>query len=168
MTRKLGLGLIYITSIVTANWLSAHFGLIPIGLGLLVSAGTFAAGVALLTRNLGQDALGRPIIFTLMLAGIGLSWWLATPALAIASATAFALSELTDMTVYTWLRRRGRSRALMAAALAGALIDTLVFLSLAGFPVTVNSVTGQMLVKVGISGLVAALIRFAPRRTVTA
>jgi uncharacterized PurR-regulated membrane protein YhhQ (DUF165 family) len=164
MIRKLALAAGYIGSIVAANWLSAHFGLVPIGLGLLVSAGTFAAGTALLIRNLGQDALGRLVILGLMVIGVALSWWLSTPALAEASAAAFALSELADMTAYTSLRKRGRSRALLAAALIGAFIDTLVFLNLAGFPVTFDSVTGQMLVKVGISGLVAAAVAIHTRR----
>jgi queuosine precursor transporter len=158
------LAVAYIGSILAANWLSAHFGLVPIGLGLLVSAGTFAAGAALLVRNIGQDVLGRLVILGLMVIGVALSWWLSTPALAIASATAFALSELADMTIYTALRRRGRSRALLAAALVGSLIDTIVFLHIAGFPVTADSVTGQMLVKVGISGIVAAAIAVRSRR----
>jgi hypothetical protein len=138
--------------------LTAHFGLVPIGWGLLVTAGTFAAGATILIRNLGQDIVGRLMILGLMVIGVALSWWLSTPALAEASGVAFALSELTDMTVYSTLRKRGRSKALVAAALLGALVDTLLFLSIAGFPVTYQSVTGQMLVKVGISALVAAVV----------
>jgi uncharacterized PurR-regulated membrane protein YhhQ (DUF165 family) len=152
------ISLVYVTAIVAANWLTHRYGLVPIGFGLLVTAGTFAAGLTLLARNLGQDSVGRLWIVGLMIVGVALSWWLSTPALAEASAVAFALSELADMTVYTALRNRGRSRALLAAALIGGLIDTIVFLHIAGFPVTTQSVTGQMLVKVGISGLVAALL----------
>ena len=37
----------YIASIVAANWMTTTFGLVPIGFGLLVTAGTFAAGFAL-------------------------------------------------------------------------------------------------------------------------
>jgi uncharacterized PurR-regulated membrane protein YhhQ (DUF165 family) len=60
------------------------------------------------------------------------------------------------MTVYTWLRKQGRPKALMAAALVGSVVDTLVFLHLAGFPVTASTMLGQLLVKVGISALCAA------------
>lgn len=148
----------YVAAIVLANWLTNRYGLVPIGFGLLVTAGTFAAGACLLIRNLGQDFLGRPAIVALMLIGVGLSWWLASPALATASAVAFALSETTDMTVYSWLRSRGLSLALMAAALLGALVDTLVFLRIAGFPVTADAVLGQMLVKVGITAVVALAV----------
>lgn len=127
MNRVL-ISVIYVGSVVAANWLTHRYGLVPIGFGLVVAAGTFAAGVALLTRNLGQDIVGRLWIVALMVVGIVLSWWLASPALAVASATAFALSETTDMTVYTWLRNRGRPAALMAAGLLSALVDTVVFL----------------------------------------
>jgi uncharacterized PurR-regulated membrane protein YhhQ (DUF165 family) len=156
--KRLAISILYAGSVVAANWLTKRYGLVPIGFGLLVAAGTFAAGVALLARNIGQDVVGRVWIVLLMLVGILLSWWLASPALAVASAAAFALSETTDMAVYTKLKKRGRPRALLAAALLGALVDTLVFLRLAGFPLTVDAVLGQMLVKVGISGLVALVL----------
>lgn len=150
---RFGLALAYVGAVVSANWLAQRYGLIPIGFGLTVVAGTFAAGMALLVRNIGQDELGRPATTALMLLGTGLSWWLASPALAVASAVAFGLSETADMTVYTWLRSRGRPKALLAAALVGSLVDTLVFLHLAGFPVTASTVLGQLIVKVGISAL---------------
>jgi uncharacterized PurR-regulated membrane protein YhhQ (DUF165 family) len=147
----------YIATVVLANVLTEHFGLVSIGFGLLVTAGTFAAGAALLTRNVTQDATGRAVVIGLMLIGCALSWWLASPALAVASAVAFELSETCDMAVYTPLRDKGWSRAVMAASLVGAVVDTFVFLYLAGFPVTAQSVTGQLVVKVGISWAVAAL-----------
>jgi uncharacterized PurR-regulated membrane protein YhhQ (DUF165 family) len=156
--RRVTLAVVYVAAIVAANWLTNRYGLVPIGFGLLVTAGTFAAGLCLLVRNLGQDVLGRLVILGLMVVGVALSYWLASAQLAEASAAAFALSELTDMTVYTALRKRGMSRALVAAALLGGLVDTLVFLHIAGFPVTADSVTGQMLVKFGISGIVALLL----------
>ena len=148
----------YVALVVLANVLTEHFGLVPIGLGLTATAGTFAAGGVLLARNVTQDAAGRLIVVALMLAGCALSWWLSTPQLAVASAVAFLLSETTDMGVYTPLRRRGWSRAVLAASLAGAVVDTLVFLHIAGFPVTAQSVTGQLVVKVGISWVVVALV----------
>lgn len=156
--KKLLLAAAYVAAVVAANWLTNRYGLVPIGFGLLVTAGTFAAGGAILIRNLGQDALGRIVILGLMVIGVVLSWWLSTPALAVASGVAFALSELTDMTVYTWLRKRGRSRALLAASILAAFVDTLIFLHIAGFPVTGDAVAGQMLVKVGITAVVAVAL----------
>ena len=60
---------------------------------------------------------------------------LAGPALAVASAAAFAVSELADLLVYQPLRRRRFLRAVLASDTVGAPLDTVVFLALAGFPV---------------------------------
>lgn len=154
----------YVTTVVAANVLTEHFGLVPIGFELLVTAGTFAAGATLLARNITQDRVGRLVVVALMLAGCGLSYWLASPTLAVASAVAFGLSETADMLVYTPLRRHGWSRAVMAASVVGAVIDTYVFLDLAGFPVTADAVTGQLVVKIGISWFVAGAVAVAGRR----
>jgi hypothetical protein len=62
------------------------------------------------------------------------------------------------MAVYTPLRARGWSRAVAASALVGAFVDTYAFLSIAGFPLTTQTVGGQLLVKVGISWAVAATV----------
>jgi uncharacterized PurR-regulated membrane protein YhhQ (DUF165 family) len=148
----------YVASVVAANYLTEHYGLVSVGFGLLVTAGTFAAGVSLVARNLTQDLTGRVAVVGLMIVGVVLSWFLATPALAVASGVAFALSESTDMLVYTGLRKRGWTSALVTAGLAGALVDTLLFLHIAGFPVTTAAVEGQLLVKGGISILVAAAL----------
>ena len=151
----------YIATVVLANVLTEHYGLISIGFGLTCTAGTFAAGATLLARNLTQDITGRLIVLGLMLVGCVLSWWLATPTLAVASAVAFACSETADMAVYSPLRKRGWSRAVLAASVVGAVVDTLIFLHLAGFPVTTDSVTGQLVVKVGISWATVALVGLA-------
>ena len=47
MTRKATLFALFVLVAVAANVASARFGLVPIGFGLVVSAGTFAAGLAL-------------------------------------------------------------------------------------------------------------------------
>lgn len=148
----------YIATVVLANVLTEHYGLVPVGFGLTATAGTFAAGATLLARNVTQDVTGRLLVLGLMLVGCGLSWWLASPHLATASAVAFALSETCDMAVYTPLRKRGWSRAVLAASTVGAVVDTFVFLHLAGFPLTRESVSGQLLVKVGISAAVALAV----------
>jgi len=160
--RKLTLGVTaataYVACVVLANVLTDHLGLVPIGFGLVVTAGTFAAGATLLARNVAQTIIGRLIVLALMLVGCAVSWWLASPQLAVASAVAFGLSELADMAVFTPLQDRGWGRAAAAGALVGAVVDTSVFLRIAGFPVTVDSVTGQLIVKVGISWLVAGAV----------
>jgi len=136
----------FIAAVVTANVLTAGYGLVPVGLGLTATAGTAAAGVTLLARDWVHDAAGRPAVLACIAAGAALSAALAGPRLALASATAFAISELADLAVYQPLRRRGLLRAILASNAVGAPIDSIVFLALAGLPVWA-ALPGQLWVK---------------------
>lgn len=151
----------YVAAIVAANWATHRYGLAPVGFGLTATAGTYAAGCALMLRNLVQDALGRRLVLAAILAGALLSALTSSPALALASGTAFGLSETLDMAVYTPLRRKGWARAVIPASLLGAVVDTFVFLYLAGFPVTAPGVLGQLVGKTWAVWLPVAAVAIA-------
>jgi len=137
----------YIAAVVIANYVTARMGLVPVGFGLLVPAGTYAAGAALLARDFVHRQGGR----RWSLVGIGaaavLSWFMSTPGIAIASVTAFLVAELIDLAIFHVARRRGFIRAAFASNLVSAPLDTVVFLTLAGFPLTINTFLGQMVGK---------------------
>lgn len=138
--------LAYAGSIAAANWLTDRYGMVNTGFGLVTTAGTYAAGAALLLRDVVHDTLGRAWVLFGIAAGATLT--LATsPTLAIASATAFLAAEVADMAVYTPLRERGWARAVLASNIVGAVIDTLLFLLLAGFPIIAATVGGQIVGK---------------------
>src|SRR3546814_1158042 len=63
--------------------------------------------------------------------GAALSATFAAPALVVASAVAFLLSEFIDLAVYTPLQRRGLILAAVASSLVGLVVDSIVFLGLA-------------------------------------
>lgn len=147
MSIRIAVASAYIACIVVANWLTNRYGLIPAGFGLLVTAGTYSAALALSTRCWLQDLAGRRAVLIAILVGASVSYFVASHAIALASAVAFLASELADMSVYTPLRKHGRRRAVACACAAGAVVDTLLFLSIAGFPLTGRSVGGQILVK---------------------
>jgi uncharacterized PurR-regulated membrane protein YhhQ (DUF165 family) len=151
----------YLMAIVAANWLTAHYGFAPVGFGLMATAGTYAAGLAFIARDAVQDTTGRLGAILALLAGAALSWWLASPALALASAAAFGLSELADMTVYTPLRRRGYVRAAVASNAVGIVVDTVAFLWLAGFGLAPLVVAGQLVGKAWITAAVVGLVVMA-------
>ena len=121
----------YTGSIVLANWLVIAFGLLPIG-PLLIPAGTFAAGLTFGLRDLVQRDLGKRWTVIAILVGAGLSALL-SPQLALASGAAFLASELLDFAVYTRLLARGWVPAVVASNVVGGLLDTALFLVLAGF-----------------------------------
>jgi uncharacterized PurR-regulated membrane protein YhhQ (DUF165 family) len=123
-----------------ANWLIGRVGsvcvpqgpcLIPVGLGLMAPSGVLMIGLALVLRDLVQRRLGSGPAIIAIIAGAGLSASLAPPALVVASATAFLLSELADMAVYTPLQQRRLVLAVAASSTMGLIIDSIVFLYLA-------------------------------------
>jgi uncharacterized PurR-regulated membrane protein YhhQ (DUF165 family) len=140
---------------VAANVLTAEFGLIPVGLGLVTTAGTWAAGLVLLARDWVHDTAGRWAVLGCIAAGAALSAALTNPALAVASAAAFAVSELADLAVYTPLRKHGWAKAAVASNLVGSVVDTLLFLTLAGFPIW-QAMPGQMFAKTTATVMVVA------------
>ena len=137
----------YVGAVVAANWLTSRYGFVPVGFGLATTAGTYAAGAALLARDALQDTAGRRAVLAAIGIGALLSAWLSTPQLALASGVAFLIAELSDMAIYTPLRQRGWARAVLASNVVGAALDTVVFLWLAGFPIWAAA-PGQLVGKV--------------------
>lgn len=161
-----------LAAVVLANVVTSFYGLIPAGFGLQVTAGTYLAGLALAFRDLLHDTGGVRWVLAAVAAGCVLSFLLGDGRIAVASAVAFLLAELVDMAVYAPLRRRHWRTAVAASGAVGAVVDTLVFLTIAGFPITAGLVGGQLLVKaVWVAGsflLLAELVRRAAPRAVTA
>lgn len=159
----------YIGTVAAANWLTARYGFVPVGFGLTATAGTYVIGCAFVFRILvqeafGSDIRGRAIMLAAIIAGAALSWALATPALALASGVTFLVSETADWAVYTPMRRRGWARAAVLGNGTGAVVDTFLFLWLAGFPI-LAAVPGQLVGK-AYATIIYLLAGWAVRRAV--
>lgn len=139
----------FVAVVVGANLMTAHWGLVT-WLGVTATAGTWLAGFAFVTRDWLQERAGRRWVLVAIAVGALLSA-VFSPRLALASGTAFALSELADLAVYTPLRQRSRLAAALVSNTVGAFVDTVAFLLLAGFPL--SALPGQMLIKVGTTTL---------------
>ena len=98
-----------------------------------------------------------------MLAAIGtaagLSYLVADAQVATASAAAFAVSELVDFALFTWVAPRW-ARAVFVGGIAGAVVDSLIFLSIAFG--SLAFLDGQVLGKA--YGIAAATVVIAARR----
>ncbi len=123
-----------------ANWLIGNAGthcvpdgpcLVPVAPALMAPSGVLMIGLALVLRDLVQRRLGVGWAAGAVLAGAALSALLAPPALVVASAAAFLLSEFADLAVYTPLQRRGLVLAVAASGAVGLVVDSIVFLWLA-------------------------------------
>jgi hypothetical protein len=145
LAPAVALGLL--SSVVLANYLSSEYGLVSAGFGLLVSAGTYAAGLALGLRDALHEVGGVRWVLGAIAAGIVVSLFMGDGRIALASAVAFGVAELLDLCVYAPLRRRNWRIAVAASNAIGAVADTLLFLWIAGFPMTAQSIGGQILVK---------------------
>ena len=143
-TRRRDEGIVFLVlfalTIPAANWLIGHVGtvcqparpcLVPVAPGLMAPSGVIMAGAALVLRDLVQRRLGASTSSLAILAGAVLSAMLAPPALVVASAAAFLLSEFADLAVYTPLVRRGLVVAVVASSVVGLVVDSIVFLWLA-------------------------------------
>ena len=141
--------------IVAANYATTRYGFVPVGFGLTATAGTFAAGVTLALRDGIQDTLGRRAVLAVIVAGAALSFAIADPTIAIASAAAFLLAELLNFAVYTPIRERARfgdkrwAVAVTSSNLVGAIVDTAVFIGIAfGAAAIMPAMAGQLVGKV--------------------
>ena len=123
-----------------ANWMIGHAGtvcvpegpcLIPVAPGVMAPSGVLMIGLALVLRDLVQRRLGLRWVTGAIVAGAVLSALVAPPALVVASATAFLLSEFADLCVYTPLQKRRLVLAVLASSVVGLVVDSVVFLHLA-------------------------------------
>lgn len=129
----------FVATVYAANWALTTFGVIHLGGGLYAPAGVFFAGLGFLLRCALQEVAGRLWVVAAIIAGAGLSYWLGASALipgghvtiAVASACAFLFSEFADFSVYTPLRERTIIGGITLAQVAGATVDSMLFLWLA-------------------------------------
>ena len=114
----------------------ADFG--PIHLGDLLTWGAFTYPFAFLVSDLTNRYDGprraRLVVVAGFVVALGLSAYLATPRIAIASGTAFLVGQMLDISVFSRLRNRVWFLPPLAASLFGSLVDTLVFFTLAFAP----------------------------------
>jgi len=154
----------YIATILLANWLVQHVGIVHVGFGLMAPAGVYAAGLALTLRDLLQREWGRLPVVAAIIVGAGLSWFIA-PSFAVASGVAFLVSELADFAVYTPLEQRSWLGAIGLSNTVGAMIDSYLFLTISGLGLAFF--WGQVVGKSWVT-LASVLLLAAGRRAVLA
>jgi len=143
---------LFIGCILAANAVTSDFGMVPVGFGLVATAGTYFAGLTFILRDALQDVAGKRWTLVVIALGAILSFFIASPFIALASAVAFGLSELADLAVYTPLRKRGYVRAAITSNIVGSIVDTIAFLTIAGFPLWA-ALPGQMVGKLAVTAI---------------
>ena len=161
----------FAATVPVANWLIGNFGvfcvpdgpcLVPVAPDLVAPSGVLVIGIALVLRDAIHSRLGVRWMFAAVALGGILSFTVAPPALAVASMTAFLISEGFDAAVYARLVERRPALAVLASGIAGAAVDSVVFVSLAFG--SLDYVGGQTVGKLWASAAVAAAVWFLGQR----
>jgi uncharacterized PurR-regulated membrane protein YhhQ (DUF165 family) len=163
--------LLFCLTVPAANWMILHFGtvckpnapcLIPVAPGVMAPSGVLMIGASFVLRDLVQRRLGLLASVGAILVGAALSGLFAPLALVGASVTAFLISELADLAVYTPLARRRLVLAVIASGAVGLVADSIVFLWLAFG--SLDFLTGQVIGKSWMVLLSIPLIALLRRR----
>lgn len=115
----------------------------------------------LLNRRFGPKT-ARKVAYIGFMCALLVSFWLATPRIAIASGSAFLLAQLTDIHVFHKLRNFSWWRAPLVAGIAAAILDTFAFFSIAFAGTDMPWLTlmvGDFAVKIVINTLMLAPFR---------
>jgi queuosine precursor transporter len=142
--RQLLLPVAAMCVIIVASNILVQYPFTPFGLANYLSWGAFSYPIAFLVTDLTNRRFGarrtRMVVGAGFVVAVVLSVYFATPRIALASGSAFLVSQLLDVQVFDRLRYSARWwRAPLFSSLIGSAIDTALFFTLAfwgsGMPV---------------------------------
>lgn len=145
----------YVISIVLVNWLFVAVPPLATPFGDLYLA-TLVVGAVFVLRDYAQREIGHMVLLATLAAGI-ITWYMTSPALAIASLTAFVISEMADWGVFSFTRRPLQNRILISSLISIPL-DSLAFLHLSGYLTPLSFTTETLSKAVGVL-IVWAMLR---------
>ena len=150
--------ILFILTIPAGNWVVMNVGTVcpPVWPGIMSPSAVLFAGLALILRDAVQSLLGKRWTLVAIAAGAALSGVLSEPAIILGSTCAFLFSELADFAVYTPLRERHLTLAIVLSGLVGSIVDSVIFLSLAFG--SLDFIVGQVIGKFWMSLIAGAMI----------
>ncbi len=123
--------LLYVALIVAVNFLFSVVPLVELPGGTQWPPVALLVGFVFVARDFAQREIGHKVLLA-MLVGVVISYFMADPFVAMASAAAFLISEMADWAVYT-VTKRPLSERILYSSFLGAPIDSAVFLGMLGF-----------------------------------
>ena len=144
----------YIASIILVNWLFAPAQLVQ---GVTIWSTPFGdlflanlvVGFVFVLRDYAQREIGHKILLATLLAGV-VTYYMVDPMIALASISAFVLSEMADWAIYSFTKRPLQNRILMSS-LFSVPVDTLAFQHLAGYLTPAAFVTEVVSKAIGVA-----------------
>ncbi|MGB7286448.1 MAG: queuosine precursor transporter [Salaquimonas sp.] len=130
---------IAMTFVVVVSNILVQYPFQPFGLGEILTWGAFTYPFAFLVNDLTNRRFGklaaRRVVAVGFIIALGLSVWLASPRIAIASGSAFLIAQLIDIGIFDRLRNQDWWRAPLLSTLIGSAVDTVLFFGIAFAPV---------------------------------
>jgi len=117
---------LYIALIVAVNYGFSVVPLVELPGGVMWPPMSLLVGFVFIVRDFAQREIGHRVLLA-MAVGVGLSYIMADPYVAMWSAIAFLVSELADWAVYTFTKRPMSERVVYSSILSAPL-DSAVFL----------------------------------------
>ena len=122
--------IIYILSIVAANYGFTLLPVVQLPTGDMWPPMSLLVGFIFVVRDFAQREIGHKVLLAMIVGGV-ISWFMASPEVAVASVTAFAVSELLDWGVYSFTRRPFSQRILISSGISTP-VDSAIFLVMIG------------------------------------
>ena len=115
---------VYFAAIVFSNFMMVWLPIVAIS-GVGIPPAIFVFGFVFVFRDYAQRAISHYVLIFMAAAAV-VTYWLAGPAIAMASTTAFLVSELADWAIFTITKRPFAQRILLSS-LVSVPVDTGVF-----------------------------------------
>ena len=122
--------ILYVALIVAVNYGFTVAPMVALPGGEMWPPISLAVGFVFIARDYAQREIGHRVIIAMLAAGV-ISYFMASPFVAVASVAAFLISEFADWAVYSFTGRSFARRVLLSSAV-GTPIDSAVFLALIG------------------------------------
>ncbi|MBT3661445.1 MAG: hypothetical protein HOB37_02450 [Rhodospirillaceae bacterium] len=117
---------LYVVLIVLVNWGFTVVPLVDMPGGEKWPPMSLVVGFIFVARDFAQREIGHRVIIAMLIAAV-LSYVMASPYVAVASLSAFLISEFADWAVYSFTGRPFSQRVLISSAI-GTPLDSVVFL----------------------------------------
>lgn len=121
--------IIYIATVVLINMAFTYIPPFKLYDGTIWSVGSIIAGAVFVARDYAQREVGHYKVMLLMITAGAISYVMADPFVAMASLSAFAISELSDYLVFTFKKGSFKQKVIWSSVV-GVPIDTIVFLTI--------------------------------------
>lgn len=118
---------LYLALIPLVNWAFGNTPIFTLPDGGKWSPFSIVVGLILVVRDFAQREIGH-WVFVPLIIGVVISYFMAPPIIAIASAAAFLVSESIDWLIFTFTRAPLSRRVLMSSVI-GSIADSLIYLS---------------------------------------